>query len=95
MWVSLTPISSANSSPARCVEVPAPDEAKLRLAGSFFSSAISSATVLTPRFGSTISTFGRKATSETGSKSLTGSYGRFLYRPALMACVLMVPPNSV
>ena len=73
MWASGTPIRSANISPARWVEVPAPDEAKVRFFSSFFNSAISSATLLTPRFGSTSSTLGKKATSATGSKSFTGS----------------------
>ena len=71
--VSCTPIRSANSSPARCVEVPAPDEANVRLFGSFFSSAIRSATEFTPRFGLTNSAFGMKPTSVIGSKSFTGS----------------------
>lgn len=73
MCASGTPIRSANSSPARCVEVPAPEEAKVRRFSSFFSSAIRSATEFTPRCGSTSSTLGSVATSATGSKSFTGS----------------------
>ncbi len=73
MWLRGTLIRSANNSPARWVDVPAPDEAKVRFFSSFLSSATSSATVFTPRLGSTSSTFGRKATSATGSKSFTGS----------------------
>ena len=56
---------------------------------------MSSCTLFTPSAGLMMSTLGKVATSDTGSKFLTGSYGRFLYRLALMACVLMVPPNSV
>ncbi|MCY1522017.1 hypothetical protein D9M68_568610 [compost metagenome] len=57
--VSGTPIMPEKSSPARCVEVPAPEDAKVRLLGSRLSSAIRSATEFTPRFGSTSSTLGR------------------------------------
>ncbi|MNT59973.1 hypothetical protein D3C72_1975250 [compost metagenome] len=57
--VSGTPIMLENNSPARCVDVPAPDDAKVRLLGSRLSSAIKSATEFTPRFGSTSSTLGR------------------------------------
>ena len=64
-------------------------------AGLAFISAISSLTFFAGTSGLTTSRFGTRAISVMGAKSLTGSYGSFLYSDALIACVLIVPPMIV
>ncbi|GAB7546620.1 hypothetical protein CS8_063050 [Cupriavidus sp. 8B] len=46
-----------NSSPDKCVELPAPDEAKLSEPGLLLASATSSGTVVTGRLGDTTRMF--------------------------------------
>src|SRR4029079_7266367 len=75
-----TPVIVLNSSPDRWIDVPLPDDAKLSLPGFAFAYAISSCTDLNGNDGLTTSTFGTPATRITGAKSLTWSYGIFLYR---------------
>ncbi|MNR08216.1 hypothetical protein D3C85_1243620 [compost metagenome] len=85
----------ANSSAARCWEVPLPDEPKLIDPGLALAAASTSCTDLYGLFTFTTSTLGSVPISATGWKFLTGSYGILGYRLTLMACELMVPPSSV
>src|SRR3954468_12701432 len=78
-----------NSSLARCTMVPAPEEPYEYLPGPDLSSASSSFTFLAGVLGCTTSMSGVDATSPTGVKSLTESYGSLVYRVALIACVVM------
>ena len=48
-WVSFAPVFWMNSSPARWVTLPAPDEQKSRPSGFFFVASTNSATFLTPK----------------------------------------------
>ncbi|MCY1246980.1 hypothetical protein D9M72_602610 [compost metagenome] len=52
-------------------------------------------TLLTGTLGFTTTRFGTIATRVIGAKSLTGSYGSLEYSDWLIACVPMVPMNSV
>ncbi len=82
------------SSPARCVPVPAPVCANASWPGLAFAAAISSFTEATDD-GCAISMYGCVATSTIGAKSLTGSYGSFLYRLTLTAMAALVLKSSV
>ena len=62
-----------NSSAVRCVELPAPEEAKVSLPGSFFASATSSATFFAGSSLGTASTLLIEAMKITGSRSLAAS----------------------
>ena len=77
------------------MEVPLPDDAKLICPGLSLASLIRSETELTGSAGLTTRTLGTPATSTTGAKSLTWSYGIFEYRLGLMAWVPTVPISSV
>ncbi|MCY1382056.1 hypothetical protein D9M69_700370 [compost metagenome] len=66
------------SSTPRCEGVPTPVEAKLNLPGFFFMAASQPLTESTPIEFETAQTFGVVAASDTGTRSLNGSYGRFL-----------------
>ena len=67
------PAMLLNSSADMCVELPAPEEANDSLPGSFFASAISSATLFAGESGGTISTLVIEATNSTGSRSFAAS----------------------
>ena len=87
------PLSCLNSSPAtRLDELPLP---KLSLPGSFFALARMSATLLYGASARTTSTWPPLPRPVTGTKSLTGSYGSFLYRCSLAACVVLVVISTV
>ena len=75
--------------------MPLPDDAKLSLPGFALAYAISSCTDLAGTDGWTTSTLGTPATSTTGTKSFTWSYGIFSYRLGLIACVPTVPISIV
>src|SRR5438876_5319421 len=60
-----------------------------------FASATSSATLLTGCEGCTTIATGASATRAIGVKSRSASYGNFLYRAGLMACVPTVAMSSV
>ena len=62
---------------------PLPVEAKLYLPGWRRKASSHALTESTPIAGVTAHTFGLRAASVTGVKSLNGSYGRFLYRMVL------------
>ena len=67
------PVSSLNSSPARCPALPLLPEPKLVLPGLAFAYAIISFTEVTGIAALTISTLGVIATSEIGAKSFAAS----------------------
>src|SRR5688500_2406153 len=71
--VMSTPILIFKSSPARCWELPLPDEEKLSLPGFFFATAMNSLTVFAGYDGWTSRRFGLVAKTAIGAKSLTGS----------------------
>ena len=93
----LTPVIILKSSPAMCPGEPVPDEPCVSWPGRARASAISSLTELTGSEGCTTSTFGITATCVIGAKSVSGLYGRFLYRLALIvrpfAAISMVYPS--
>ncbi len=64
-----------NSSPARCVAVPVPPEAKLIWPGRALAIAMYSFTLCALSLGLTASTSGEEPIRATGVKSLSASYG--------------------
>ena len=75
--------------------MPEPAEPYLSFPGMRFASATSSATLLTGCEGCTTIVTGAIATRAIGVKLRSASYGNFLYRAGLMACVPTVPMSSV
>src|SRR5262245_37052393 len=73
--VRSSPKASLNNSPLRCGVEPVAGCAKLYLPGLALTRSISSFTLLAGTLGLTVSTLGDAATSVTGVKSFTGSYG--------------------
>lgn len=65
-----TPAMAPNSSAARWVDWPLPDEAKVSLPGVDLASAISSRTLLAGRSGRVTITSGPAVSSDTGAKLL-------------------------
>jgi hypothetical protein len=88
------PVIVLKSSPDTWIDVPEPDDAKL-IFPSFLPSAMNSFSVFAGTLLFTTSMFGVVASSVTGAKSLTVSYGIFAYSAALMACVPTVPTTIV
>ena len=72
------PDIALKSSPERCCDVPLPLEANEYLLGLAFRSAISSFTSFAGTAGLITSMFGTRAINVIATKSLIGSYGRFL-----------------
>src|SRR5262245_18251533 len=73
--VRSSPNASLNSSPLRCGVEPVAGCAKLYLPGLALMMSINSFTLFAGTLGLTVSTLGDAATSVTGVKSFTGSYG--------------------
>ena len=86
MWVIFTPARWLNSSSARWVELPTPDEPNEIVPGLLLASAINSLTVLTPSSGVTTSTVGVDVISAIGAKSFMMSNCRL----GLMAALIML-----
>jgi len=84
-----------NSSPARWAPEPLPVEPNVRLPGFALATATTSPTLVTARLLRTTSTWGIAAMPATGVKSFTASYGQFLIRLWLVACVWLVPSTRV
>ena len=67
------PAMLLKSSPERCVELPAPDEANDSLPGCAFASATSSTTDFAGTSGGTVSTLVIDVVKDTGSRSFDAS----------------------
>ena len=74
-WTMSTFASDLKSSPARCPALPLLPDANESLPGLAFARAINSATEFAGTDGLSTSTFGVTATSVTGAKSFSASYG--------------------
>ena len=93
MWFIRVPARLLNSSPARCGELPAPEDAMLSCPGFSFASAMRSFNVFTGTEGCTTTTFGVEVRVFTVMKSRTTSYPGFAYRLMLIACAML--PMSI
>src|SRR5262249_22232829 len=90
-----TPAMRLNISPARWLGPPTPDDANICSPGCARASAMYSASVFAGTDGCTTSTTGLRDSSDTGAKSLTGSYGRFGLAYGAMTSDASVVTSSV
>ena len=84
-----------NSSAARWFDVPWPLEANEYFSGSFLSSATNSRRLLAGTDLFTDMTLGMVATTVSGVKSLSASYGSLVYTQGALPCVLTEPIRMV
>ena len=89
------PVSTLNSSPARCPALPVLPEANDELAGIRLGVCDEFLHRIAPAASVDDQHVGRVATSVIGAKSFTASYGIFAYRLGLIACVDSAPITIV
>src|SRR5215510_6126446 len=95
MCWNLAPAALWKSSPVRCATVPLPGDANVTWSGFALAAATTSASDLNGELAETTSTRGAEATSVTGARSLSGSYGSFGNSVGLMARLLVCPITTV